>query len=103
MTKKTICTCPACPAKSANFSSATETIAGTAVVLGVRSSHSRYVDLYICSDCGIGEALTGFFWEDVYLRKNPTQPKGFNPYEQGPAVPALGGGERGFRGGRKQP
>jgi hypothetical protein len=29
-------------------------------------SLSRYVDQIICSDCGIREALEGFFWSDGF-------------------------------------
>lgn len=26
------------------------------------SAYSRYCDAYICSECGVKEALEGFFW-----------------------------------------
>jgi predicted RNA-binding Zn-ribbon protein involved in translation (DUF1610 family) len=28
------------------------------------NSSSRYANIWICSDCGIGEALQGFFWKE---------------------------------------
>jgi rubrerythrin len=31
---------------------------------GAGNSLSRYSDIYICSDCGLREALLGFFWRD---------------------------------------
>lgn len=46
-----------------------------------RSSHSRYVNIYVCSDCGVREAFEGFFWEATFDQKQPTQPAGFNPYK----------------------
>lgn len=45
------------------------------------ASKSRYCDLFICSQCGIDEALSGDFWEHTRRLFKPTQPKGYNPWE----------------------
>lgn len=46
------------------------------------ASMSRYVNLYICSDCGTKEAFTrSFFWAAKFEREQPTQPANFDPYE----------------------
>lgn len=34
------------------------------------NAYSRYARSYICSDCGMREAMTGFFWRENALRKN---------------------------------
>jgi len=41
---------------------------------------SRYVNLFICSACGLREALQGFFWEPRYNLEKPTQPSSYNPW-----------------------
>lgn len=46
--------CPACQRLKPGFKGAA----------GAGSSFSRYADIYICSDCGMTEAATGFFWRD---------------------------------------
>lgn len=33
------------------------------------NSHSRYCDAYICSACGVEEALRGFFWRERALQR----------------------------------
>jgi hypothetical protein len=50
------------------------------------ASRSRYVQLFICSDCGVKEATTGFFWGDRYDKAltsgNPfSQPDNYNPWK----------------------
>jgi hypothetical protein len=47
-------TCPACLEEKESFSG----------VAGEGSSYSRYVSVYICSECGVKEAYQGFFWHD---------------------------------------
>lgn len=54
------------------------------IKLTSRASHSRFVDLYVCSDCGVKEAFEGFFWIKRYHADKPTQPAGFDPYKLGP-------------------
>lgn len=49
--------------------------------LSRHASFSRYVNLYICSECGVQEAIRGFFWSDKFETERPSQPAGFNPYE----------------------
>lgn len=52
MTKITKTRCPACFKSTPEFK-------GEA---GAGNSMSRYVDIWICSDCGTREAFEGFFW-----------------------------------------
>jgi hypothetical protein len=55
--------CPACFQPKEGFTGA----------VGPHNSMSRYVDEYICSDCGTREAFEGFFWKDTcpapFIRK----------------------------------
>jgi uncharacterized protein with PIN domain len=34
------------------------------------NAYSRYADCYICSICGMREAMTGFFWKENAIKKN---------------------------------
>jgi hypothetical protein len=46
--------CPACEEEKANFIGR----------VGPGNSYSRYARVYICSDCGVEEAMNGFFWRE---------------------------------------
>lgn len=46
--------CPACQRLKPGFIGAA----------GAGNSFSRFADIYICSDCGVGEAALGFFWRE---------------------------------------
>lgn len=51
-TKRQRKTCPACLKKQPGFTGD----------CGAGNAYSRYANVYICSGCGLAEALTGFFW-----------------------------------------
>lgn len=49
-------------------------------IVSPHASHSRYVNLFICSDCGKREAFEEFFWEKKFDTEKPTQPVSYNPW-----------------------
>lgn len=53
--KGTFITCPVCERKTLHVDL-------------VRNALSRYGDIYICSDCGLREAVEGHFWKWQYRK-----------------------------------
>lgn len=49
-------------------------------IIPPHASMSRYVNLFICSGCGIKEAAKGFFWADIFEHDKPTQPANYQPW-----------------------
>lgn len=61
-----------CPACSSSAGYRREEPQGLRRIMA-ENSRSRFVDAWICSDCGVEEALKGFFWKDEALRNAATQ------------------------------
>lgn len=60
--------CPACPSSESYRRDEPQ---GLRRIMA-ENSRSRFVDAWICSDCGVEEALHGFFWRDGALKNSAT-------------------------------
>jgi RNase P subunit RPR2 len=48
-----------------------------------RGSRSRFVEMFICADCGVREAMDGDFWKEQRLKSPPLpQPKDWDPWNE---------------------